>query len=155
LFLLSFFAEHKKLCAIVSSQRGDDNVKIKTVAKGLLTALLLAAAADAAHAFTPNMMTLGRTNPPIGHYEFCQQYPAQCASNGTDPGPLQLTEARWKAILQVNYKVNSSIEPESGSIKRMVNRSKVDFPQPLGPMRMVVVPRSTERLVECKAVASA
>ena len=88
-------------------------MKIRTVAKGLLTALLLAAASDAAQAFTPNMMTLGRTNPPIGHYQFCQQYPAQCASNGSDPGPMALTEARWKTILQVNYKVNSSIEPET------------------------------------------
>src|SRR5881409_1187496 len=49
----------------------------------------------------------------------------------------------------------NSIEPESGSIKRMINRSKVDLPQPLGPMRMVVLPRSTERLVACNAVASA
>jgi predicted transglutaminase-like cysteine proteinase len=88
-------------------------MQIKTVAKGLLAALLLAAASNAAHAFSANMMTLGRTNPPIGHYEFCQQYPDQCQSNGADTSPLQLTEARWKAILQVNYKVNSSIEPET------------------------------------------
>ncbi len=88
-------------------------MKIKTVAKGLFTALLLCATSGAAQAFTANMITEGRTNPPIGHYEFCQQYPSQCESNGSDPGPLQLTEARWKAILQVNYKVNTSIEPET------------------------------------------
>jgi predicted transglutaminase-like cysteine proteinase len=86
---------------------------IKIAAKAFATALLLGAVANTAYAFSANMMTLGRTNPPIGHYQFCQQYPDQCQSNGTDPGPLQLTEARWKAILQVNYTVNSSVEPET------------------------------------------
>jgi len=41
----------------------------------------------------------------------------------------------------------NSIDPESGSIKRMINRRKVDFPQPLGPMRMMVLPLSMDRLV--------
>lgn len=88
-------------------------MQFRTVVKGLFTALLLGAASDAAYAFSANMMTLGRTNPPIGHYEFCRQYPDQCGSNGADPGPMQLTESSWKTILQVNYKVNSSIEPET------------------------------------------
>lgn len=83
----------------------------KNVAKGLFTALALGFTAGMAYASSANMQTAGRTNPPIGHYEFCQQYADQCQSNGADPGPVQLTEARWKAILQVNYKVNSTIEP--------------------------------------------
>src|SRR5438552_6899192 len=49
----------------------------------------------------------------------------------------------------------NSIEPESGSIKRMINRSKVDFPQPLGPISTVVLLHSTERFVGCNATASA
>jgi predicted transglutaminase-like cysteine proteinase len=81
--------------------------------KGLFTALLLGFAASSAYASSANMTTEGRTNPPIGHYQFCQRYADQCQSNGGDTGPLQLTEARWKAILQINYKVNSSIEPET------------------------------------------
>jgi predicted transglutaminase-like cysteine proteinase len=88
-------------------------MQIRTAATGFFTAILLGALANTAHAFSANMMTLGRTNPPIGHYQFCQQYPNQCQSNGSDTGPLQLTEARWKAILQVNYRVNSTIEPET------------------------------------------
>ena len=86
-------------------------MQVKNTAKGFIAALMFGLATDAAHAFSANMMTLSRTNPPIGHYEFCQQNPGQCGSNGSDPGPLALTEARWKTILQVNYKVNSSIEP--------------------------------------------
>jgi hypothetical protein len=34
----------------------------------------------------------------------------------------------------------NSIEPESGSINRTIIRSKVDLPQPLGPMSTVVLP---------------
>jgi predicted transglutaminase-like cysteine proteinase len=88
-------------------------MQIKAFAKGLAATLLITAAAGSAHAFSANMMTIGRTNPPIGHYEFCQQYPDQCRSNGGDPGPLSLTEDLWKTMLQVNYKVNSSVEPET------------------------------------------
>lgn len=85
-------------------------MQIKTVAKGLLTALIIGLASNMAHAFSANMMTMGRTNPPIGHYEFCKQYPGQCGTTD-DSGPMQLTEARWKTILQVNYTVNSAVEP--------------------------------------------
>lgn len=85
----------------------------KTVLKGMIAALMFGAAADAAQAFSANMMTLGRTNPPIGHYEFCQQNSDQCGANKSDAGPMELTQARWKQILQVNYKVNSAIEPET------------------------------------------
>src|SRR5207247_9332127 len=49
---------------------------------------------------------------------------------------------------------SNSIEPEFSSIKPMINRSKVDFPQPLGPITTVVLPRSIERLVGCNAAAS-
>jgi predicted transglutaminase-like cysteine proteinase len=88
-------------------------MKAKWVIKAVIAALTFGAAADAAQAFSANMMTLGRTNPPIGHYEFCQQNADQCGTNDADEGPLQLTQARWKQILQVNYKVNSAIEPET------------------------------------------
>jgi predicted transglutaminase-like cysteine proteinase len=85
----------------------------KTAVKAIIAALMFGAAADAAQAFSANMLTLGRTNPPIGHYEFCQQYGDQCGSNGADNGPMELTQSRWKSMLQVNYKVNSAIEPET------------------------------------------
>ena len=85
----------------------------KTAVKGIIAALMLGVAADAAQAFSAILMTLGRTNPPIGHYEFCQQFADQCGSNGADGGPMELTQARWKSLLQVNYKVNSTIEPET------------------------------------------
>lgn len=84
----------------------------KTAVKGLIAALMFGATATGAYAFSANMMTLGRTNPPIGHYEFCQQYTNQCGASD-DGGPLELTEARWKTILQVNYKINTAVQPET------------------------------------------
>jgi predicted transglutaminase-like cysteine proteinase len=86
-------------------------MQINRLPQKLLAALFLGLVADVAYAASENMQTSGRTNPPIGHYEFCRDYPSECTGNGADGGPMRLTEARWKAILQVNYRVNSSIEP--------------------------------------------
>lgn len=83
----------------------------KTYLKGLLAAAIIAAAQTAALAAAPaNMLTLGKTNPPIGHYEYCKSNPKSCGSTD-DAGPLQLTEAKWKTLLKVNYTANSSVEP--------------------------------------------
>jgi len=83
----------------------------KTYLKGLLAATIFAAAQTAALAATPaNMLTLGKTNPPIGHYEYCKANPKSCGAMNDD-GPMQLTEAKWKTLLKVNYTANSTIEP--------------------------------------------
>jgi predicted transglutaminase-like cysteine proteinase len=77
--------------------------------KGLLAAAMLMIASGS-QAAQPSMVTLGKTNPPIGHYEYCKSNPRQCGSM-RDDGPLQLTEAKWKTILKVNYTANTTIEP--------------------------------------------
>jgi predicted transglutaminase-like cysteine proteinase len=83
----------------------------KTYLKGLLAAAVFATAQTAALAAAPaSMLTLGKTNPPIGHYEYCKSNPKTCGAVNDD-GPLQLTEAKWKTLLKVNYAANSSIEP--------------------------------------------
>ena len=79
-------------------------------AKFLATAALIIASTTAMAA-PANIGTLGRTNPPIGHYDFCNRLPAECKSNPRNAGPMQLTEGLWKTILKVNYSVNSSVEP--------------------------------------------
>ncbi|WP_246660185.1 transglutaminase-like cysteine peptidase [Rhizobium sp. FKL33] len=71
----------------------------------------MTAAASAAFAYSPNMVTLGKTNPPIGHYEFCRDNPGACSAKQDDNGPMQLTEAAWKTILKVNYDVNTRVQP--------------------------------------------
>lgn len=81
----------------------------KTYLKGLLATSIFIVATSA-QAASPNMTTLGKTNPPIGHYEYCKANPRLCGAT-RDNGPEQLTEARWKTLLKVNYTTNSAIEP--------------------------------------------
>ena len=76
---------------------------------GILAASIIAIA-PIAKAAPANMTTLGKTNPPIGHYEYCKTNPGICGPT-RDNGPMQLTEAKWKALLKVNYTANSTVEP--------------------------------------------
>ncbi|MFK0382405.1 MULTISPECIES: transglutaminase-like cysteine peptidase [Rhizobium/Agrobacterium group] len=57
------------------------------------------------------MRVIGKANPPIGHYEFCQTYQSECRPTSLDNGPMKLTEDSWKTILDVNYTVNTTITP--------------------------------------------
>jgi predicted transglutaminase-like cysteine proteinase len=61
---------------------------------------------------TPASMTItGNAAPPIGHYQFCQENPSECAYAGGDAGPAILTQDRWKMMLSINYTVNTTIKP--------------------------------------------
>ncbi|SMC67308.1 transglutaminase-like cysteine peptidase [Rhizobium sp. RU36D] len=85
----------------------------KILGIGILTAVLTGVYALPAAAIPANMRIIGKTNPPIGHYEFCKSNPRECTRNGSDPGPAILTEAAWKAMLEVNYDVNAAIHPST------------------------------------------
>jgi predicted transglutaminase-like cysteine proteinase len=80
---------------------------------GFVTAILMLAAFAQQAQATPAaaMRIIGKANPPIGHYEFCQTYRSECAATAGDAGPIKLTEERWKTILDVNYTVNTNIKP--------------------------------------------
>ncbi|EPE98748.1 transglutaminase-like cysteine peptidase [Rhizobium grahamii] len=78
---------------------------------GLVAAAMLIATVGSGQASPLNMTVLGNASPPIGAYQFCKELPADCANAAGDQGELLLTEERWKAILKVNYQVNSSISP--------------------------------------------
>ncbi len=74
-------------------------------------AFTLGAGMASAHA-TP--MKVGRyTSQPIGHYEFCQQIPAECRSNGPNVKPDRLTPDRWKTLIRINSGVNAMIAPRT------------------------------------------
>jgi predicted transglutaminase-like cysteine proteinase len=64
-----------------------------------------------ANATPASMPIVGNAAPPIGHYEFCRDNPAECTDPVGDVGPMTLSEERWKLILQVNYTVNTTIKP--------------------------------------------
>ena len=85
--------------------------KTRTLEIGLLTIAMTGALALPAMAVPANMRVVGKANPPIGHYEFCKTYGAECVADGGDAGPAVLTETNWKTLLDVNYTVNSSITP--------------------------------------------
>ncbi|MFC5990331.1 transglutaminase-like cysteine peptidase [Limoniibacter endophyticus] len=56
-------------------------------------------------------MTVGaRTSQPIGHYEFCQVLPDECAAT-TPVRSIELTRPLWELLKKVNLDVNSSYVP--------------------------------------------
>ena len=78
----------------------------------VLIALIVSAFASQASASPAAVMrVIGKANPPIGHYEFCQTYQSECQPTSLDAGPMKLTEERWKTMLDVNYTVNTTITP--------------------------------------------
>ncbi|UXS31838.1 transglutaminase-like cysteine peptidase [Agrobacterium tumefaciens] len=78
----------------------------------VLIAFIVSAFASQAGASPAAVMrVIGKANPPIGHYEFCQTYQSECQPTSLDTGPMKLTEERWKTMLDVNYTVNTTITP--------------------------------------------
>lgn len=74
-------------------------------------AITLAGGLSSAHAAS---MKVGRyTSQPIGHYEFCQQLPAECRKNGSNVTPDRLTPAKWKMLVSINSSVNTTIAPRT------------------------------------------
>ncbi|MGB3501156.1 MAG: transglutaminase-like cysteine peptidase [Mesorhizobium sp.] len=51
-----------------------------------------------------------RTTQPIGHYEFCQKLPKECAQRSYAK-PLTLTRAMWAKVVKINNDVNAEVEP--------------------------------------------
>jgi len=58
------------------------------------------------------MPTTGRTSQPVGHYEFCQQYPTECQPNEPTAIP-ELTDELWEQMIEVNDAVNTVIVPRT------------------------------------------
>ena len=58
-------------------------------------------------------MTTGRvTSQPIGHYEFCQQVPAECRATGSN-APDHLSQRAWTKMVEINARVNATIAPRT------------------------------------------
>ncbi|MBJ6131381.1 transglutaminase-like cysteine peptidase [Ochrobactrum sp. Q0168] len=76
----------------------------------LLLGVGLAQAANPA-SNSPWMTTGERTSQPIGHYEFCERYPAECKIVSRNTSALKLTPKLWQQIIAVNDSVNTRIKP--------------------------------------------
>ena len=83
----------------------------KALSVRIATFFFVLFAGQSAYALPGAMQVIGKANPPIGHYDFCRIYASECQAATYDRGPLTLTEDKWKTILDVNYTVNTSIEP--------------------------------------------
>lgn len=79
---------------------------------GIIGILALSLPASAAHAEGRPMQIIGSTSQPIGHYEFCRRYQAECQRN-TEVGLVKLTETSWSRIVEINAVVNRSIFPRT------------------------------------------
>lgn len=84
----------------------------KGLGLGLFAAFITLLTAQSSFALPGGAMrVIGKTNPPIGHYQFCQNYASECRASYKDAGPMRLTEEKWRTLLDVNYTVNTTITP--------------------------------------------
>lgn len=56
------------------------------------------------------MQVQGPTTQPIGHYEFCQRTPVECAQK-TSGKTVKLTRKLWSHMVNINTSVNTLITP--------------------------------------------
>lgn len=85
-------------------------MKCARLLQGALLACLLHLPGTAAAA-PSNMVTLGSTSQPIGHYKFCREHPRECRQRSRKTQPMVLSHDAWDKLVQVNYAVNQAIRP--------------------------------------------
>jgi predicted transglutaminase-like cysteine proteinase len=77
-----------------------------------LPLLLLANVTAYAATFAATSMVTGNiTSQPIGHYEFCLRYKAECQVRSKPAPARQVTDHGWDVIRAVNLEVNKTITP--------------------------------------------
>jgi predicted transglutaminase-like cysteine proteinase len=82
-------------------------------------ALLAGAAAAPALAFDVDFSNPafapvgGATSIPIGHAEFCRTHRSDCSPNARVVPMVELTQALWQQLLDVNARMNATIVPET------------------------------------------
>lgn len=81
------------------------------LAVSVTTALLGTGQAAAKQTSLKHMPVTGRTSQPIGHYEYCQQYSADCLPTSPASTPVKLTRAKWSELDKVNLFANHSVKP--------------------------------------------
>ncbi|NJM34430.1 MAG: transglutaminase-like cysteine peptidase [Rhodomicrobium sp.] len=72
-----------------------------------------AALQRSAYAGQHEMPVHGLADAPIGHVQFCADYPADCRSDSFDDLPVILTMQRWNELERVNSEINLAIKPMS------------------------------------------
>jgi predicted transglutaminase-like cysteine proteinase len=83
---------------------------IRIIIRGLVLATTILASSTVAKA-APSMTTTYETSQPIGHYDLCQRLPSECRVLRPKVSIVNLTQASWSRIIDVNAAVNSMIKP--------------------------------------------
>jgi predicted transglutaminase-like cysteine proteinase len=83
----------------------------KKILPAVLAGAVLGATATMAQA-QAFMPTAGLSTQPVGHYEFCQQKPDECAKTVAHR-PVELTRKLWAAMVDVNNVVNTMVTPRT------------------------------------------
>lgn len=73
--------------------------------------LIFAAQANAEQVPGRFMPVIGKASAPVGHVEFCQNYPQQCQYGTKTPLVVRLTKERWQELLNINATVNQQVRP--------------------------------------------
>lgn len=84
---------------------------------GAIIAAALGAAISSTFATTASaqafMQSGGLTTQPIGHYEYCQRNPRECAKGTAPSRPAELTRKLWATLIDINNRVNTAIRPRT------------------------------------------
>jgi predicted transglutaminase-like cysteine proteinase len=83
---------------------------IRTIIRGLVLASTILVSSTVAKAAS-SMTTTYETSQPIGHYDLCQRLPSECRVLRPNVSIINLTQASWSRIIDVNGAVNSMIKP--------------------------------------------
>jgi predicted transglutaminase-like cysteine proteinase len=73
----------------------------------LVSLLALTSAAIPASGSDAAMVTGGVTSQPIGHYEFCKQYPSECNQRSRSAPAPKLSSTGWAMLHSINASVNA------------------------------------------------
>ena len=78
----------------------------------IMLATGVAAAGISPASAASQMRVSGLTTQPIGHYEFCLTYPAECQQRSSG-GKVKLSRDLWSRIIQINDAVNVMVRPRT------------------------------------------
>ncbi|MXQ12668.1 transglutaminase-like cysteine peptidase [Microvirga makkahensis] len=56
---------------------------------------------------------VGTARPIMGWVRFCQQNPAECAVDLSEPATIELTAKEWQTLNRINHQVNASIKAKT------------------------------------------
>ncbi|MBB4038486.1 putative transglutaminase-like cysteine proteinase [Microvirga flocculans] len=56
---------------------------------------------------------VGPAKPILGWVRFCEQNPAECAVDASEPATIALNARNWQTLLRINRQVNAQIKPKT------------------------------------------